>query len=211
MPILLEQGQTTAIYWENGEFHSDPVCTDPVRNFPTGVSSMVLVMIILEQVLDIPPGTKPIHKNNSPGVFSCIRAGANTGATCIRTELKSFKNLAILRKMIPQEYVPVFAQVRIQAPHVFERKLIPPELFPACIGFVPGGAQAVSNGGDLLDPNLHIQGKNMNNVWPKSVDLPFFRATLAIFCQTFVHIFTLQGGGWGRRVMTTRDVPGFHN
>ena len=24
----------TAIYWENGEFHSDPVCTDPVRNFP---------------------------------------------------------------------------------------------------------------------------------------------------------------------------------
>ena len=34
LPILLEQGQTTAIYWENGEFHSDPVCTDPVRNFP---------------------------------------------------------------------------------------------------------------------------------------------------------------------------------
>ena len=23
-----------AIYWENGEFHSDPVCTDPVRIFP---------------------------------------------------------------------------------------------------------------------------------------------------------------------------------
>ena len=34
LPILLERGQTTAIYWENGEFHSDPVCTDPVRNFP---------------------------------------------------------------------------------------------------------------------------------------------------------------------------------
>ena len=33
--FLLEQGQTTAIYWGNGEFHSDPVCTDPVRNFPT--------------------------------------------------------------------------------------------------------------------------------------------------------------------------------
>ena len=28
------QGQTTAIYCTNGEFHSDPVCTDPVRNFP---------------------------------------------------------------------------------------------------------------------------------------------------------------------------------
>ena len=28
------QGQTTAIYCKNGEFHSDPVCTDPVPNFP---------------------------------------------------------------------------------------------------------------------------------------------------------------------------------
>ena len=24
------------ICWENGEFHSDPVCTDPVQNFPPG-------------------------------------------------------------------------------------------------------------------------------------------------------------------------------
>ena len=77
--------------------------------------------------------------NNSPGVVSCFRAGANTGATCIRTELNSFKNLAILPKMIPQKYFPVFTRERIQAPHVFERKLIPPEIFPACIGFVPGG------------------------------------------------------------------------
>ena len=29
------QGQTTAIYCKNGEFHSDPVCTDPVQNLPT--------------------------------------------------------------------------------------------------------------------------------------------------------------------------------
>ena len=35
--ILLGQGQTTAIYWKNGEFHSDPVCTDPVENFPREV------------------------------------------------------------------------------------------------------------------------------------------------------------------------------
>ena len=28
------QGQTTAIYCKNGEFHSDPVCTDPVQNLP---------------------------------------------------------------------------------------------------------------------------------------------------------------------------------
>ena len=28
------QGKTTAIYCKNGEFHSDPVCTDPMQNFP---------------------------------------------------------------------------------------------------------------------------------------------------------------------------------
>ena len=28
------QGHTTASYCKNGEFHSDPVCTDPVQNFP---------------------------------------------------------------------------------------------------------------------------------------------------------------------------------
>ena len=27
--------ETTAIYCKNGEFHSDPVCTDPVQNFPS--------------------------------------------------------------------------------------------------------------------------------------------------------------------------------
>ena len=77
--------------------------------------------------------------NNSPGIFSCTRAGANTGATCIRTDMKSLKNLANMRKMIPREYFPVFARVRIQALHVFAQKLIPQEFFPACIGFVPGG------------------------------------------------------------------------
>ena len=38
-PFSKGQGQTTAIYCQNGEcqngeFHSDPVCTDPVQNFP---------------------------------------------------------------------------------------------------------------------------------------------------------------------------------
>ena len=56
--------------------------------------------------------------------------------------MKSLKNLANLRKMIPQKYFPVFARVRIQAPHVFAQKLIPQEFFPACIGFVPGGTPA---------------------------------------------------------------------
>ena len=77
--------------------------------------------------------------NNSPEIFSCIRAGANTGATCIRPEIISLKILANMQKMTPQKYFPVFARVRIQAPHVFAEKLIPQEFFPACIGFVPGG------------------------------------------------------------------------
>ena len=33
----------------------------------------------------------------------------------------------------------VFARVRIQAPYVFAQKSIPKVIFPACIGFVPGG------------------------------------------------------------------------
>ena len=33
---------------------------------------------------------------------------------------------------------PVSAQGRIQALHVFAQKLIPQDIFPACIGFVPG-------------------------------------------------------------------------
>ena len=68
--------------------------------------------------------------NNSPGIFSCIRAGANTGATCIRPEIISLKNLANMQKMTPQKYFPVFARVRIQAPHVFAKKLIPKKFFP---------------------------------------------------------------------------------
>ena len=44
-----------------------------------------------------------------------------------------------ISKIIPQKYFPVFARVRIQAPHVFAQKLIPQESIPACIGFVPGG------------------------------------------------------------------------
>ena len=83
--------------------------------------------------------------NNSPGIFSCIRTGANTGATCIRTEMNSLKNLATMRKMVPQKYFPVFARKRIQAPHVFVQKLIPQEIFPACIGFVPGGTFVIQN------------------------------------------------------------------
>ena len=76
--------------------------------------------------------------NNSPGVVSCIRAGANTGATCIRTEMIPLKNLANMRKMIPQIYFPVLAQVQIQAPHVFAQKFIPHD-FSCMYWFCAGG------------------------------------------------------------------------
>ena len=32
--LAWNKGQITAIYCQNGEFHYDPVCTDPVENFP---------------------------------------------------------------------------------------------------------------------------------------------------------------------------------
>ena len=79
------------------------------------------------------------HINNSPGNLSCIRAGANAGATYIRTEMASLKNVAPMRKMIPQKDFPVFARVRMQAPSAFAQKLVSQEFFPARMGFVPGG------------------------------------------------------------------------
>ena len=55
--------------------------------------------------------------NNSPEISSCIRTGANTGATCIRPEIISFKNLANMQKMTPQIDFPAFTRIRIQAAH----------------------------------------------------------------------------------------------
>ena len=53
--------------------------------------------------------------------------------------MNSPKNLAPYSGISSQKYLPVFARVRIQAPHVFVQKLILQEFFPACIGFVAGG------------------------------------------------------------------------
>ena len=46
--FLLGQAETTAIYWENGEFQSDPVCTDPVENFPISALSPPSVRGVFE-------------------------------------------------------------------------------------------------------------------------------------------------------------------
>ena len=87
------------------------------------------------------PMARNQYINNSPGVYSCIRAGANTGSACICTGMNSTKNLENMRKIIPQICFPVFVRVRRQPPHVFKRS-IPEEFSPACIGFVPGYAGA---------------------------------------------------------------------
>ena len=79
------------------------------------------------------------YTNNSPGISSCIRAGANAGATCIRTEISSLKNLANMRKMIP---LKLFSCIRVSAntgPACIRAKIDSTRCFPACIGFVPGG------------------------------------------------------------------------
>ena len=94
----------------------------------------------------------------------CIRPGVNTCAACICTEINSPKKILCIstrdvriqalyqyrghrgqsantyfKNNSSKIYFPVFALMRIQAPHVFAQKLIPQEFFPACIGFVPGG------------------------------------------------------------------------
>ena len=123
------------------EVHSSNCCTrsachSRIRNSRTNT---IPTIGNGRNTVSIVPLARNQYTNNSPGVFSSIRAGANTGATCIRTEMNSLKNLADMRTVIPQKYFPVFARARIQAPHVFARKLIPQEMFPACLGFVPGG------------------------------------------------------------------------
>ena len=70
-----------------------------------------------------------------------------------------------ISEIIPQEYFPVFAQVRIQAPHVFTQKLIPQEFFPACIGFVPGGTENyyIINSETIMDVNNYIPFSIINS------------------------------------------------
>ena len=59
--------------------------------------------------------------NNSPGIFSCIRAGANTGATCIRPEIISLKNLANMQKMTPQN-IFLYSRECEYRPRMYSRK-----------------------------------------------------------------------------------------
>ena len=66
------------------------------------------------------PPARNQYINNLPGILPVFARVRNPGATCRRTEMNSLKNLA---DMIPQKYFPVFARVRIQAPHVFVQKL----------------------------------------------------------------------------------------
>ena len=50
-----------------------------------------------------------------------------------RTEMNSPKNLANVRKIIPQKCFAAFA-----VPRMYSRKINSPRFFPACLGFVPG-------------------------------------------------------------------------
>ena len=54
-PILPGKEQTTAVYWENGEFHSDPVCTDPVQNFPINLGGGPPANTVKQVASDTPP------------------------------------------------------------------------------------------------------------------------------------------------------------
>ena len=76
--FLLEQGQATAIYWKDGEFHSDAVCTDPVQNFPTESQGLLckcrpLNSIFLTLEMAMPYASKPYGEDPSPQDFSLTK------------------------------------------------------------------------------------------------------------------------------------------
>ena len=60
------QGQTTAICCKNGEFHSDPVCTDPVQNFPSYAELATFTAMILELLLTNLLGFSWFHSGMRP-------------------------------------------------------------------------------------------------------------------------------------------------
>ena len=61
------QRKTTAIYCKNGEFHSDPVCTDPVQNFLNFQNFIVMAFpkqsSVLGRFSSLPP-IPPLKKAN---------------------------------------------------------------------------------------------------------------------------------------------------
>ena len=104
-------------------------------------------------------------ENDSSRIFSCIRS---IGASQMTTKFLTIKfeefpnfivmefsrkssvfgqfsvNFPLLNPLQNANFINIVVSasltlVRIQAPHVFEPKLIPQEIFLACIGFVPGG------------------------------------------------------------------------
>ena len=77
------------------------------------------------------------YRNNSPGVLSCIRTGANTGAACIRTEMTSPKNLEYAENSSSKIFSCIHKSANT-GPSCIHAKIIPQDLFLACIGSVPG-------------------------------------------------------------------------
>ena len=49
-----------------------------------------------------PALSRSLNINNSPGMFSCIHAGANTSAACIRTEMNA-QEFGNMWKILPQK------------------------------------------------------------------------------------------------------------
>ena len=68
----------------------------PKNGPPKGVIGRLYIEIYI--YIYVPRKTTPWHETNTEIICqdfcSCIRAGASTGATCLRTEMSSLKNLA---------------------------------------------------------------------------------------------------------------------
>ena len=82
--------------------------------------------------------------NNSPGVFSCIRAGANTGAACIRTELIPLRIWQNTREIPPQKYFSCIRASANTGPACIRAKINSPGIFSCMYWFCAGGYCTVS-------------------------------------------------------------------
>ena len=112
---------------------------------------------------ELPPDTKPIHTSFARNVFSCVCAGANTGATCIRSEMNFLKSLANMRKMIPQKCFLHSRECEYR-PRMYSRKNYPKMFFPHALVLCRGAWCSVLWGGggkvDVSPPtmNVHLNG-----------------------------------------------------
>ena len=93
------------------------------RRFPASVFRSCLPLLLAPSQLFFAkiPLARNQYMNSLPGIFSCIRAGANTGAACIRTERIPLTIGKILGKYL-LKYIFLYSRECEYRPHMYSRK-----------------------------------------------------------------------------------------